>query len=126
MSTKDPAKMARSIGLRLLLVVVGIQGITPDPNDLASSRAFQVLMSESQDSGHRQHEDDGEAEVSRPVQPESHSVARRRVERASDVEFASIGSMPDALMSKTRGIAGPPGSLMGSDRRIHLLCHLTC
>jgi hypothetical protein len=126
MSTKDSATTARSVGLRLLLVVVGIQGITPDPNDLASSRAFQVLLSESQSSGHWQHEDDGNGEVSRPIRTESDSMARQRVEQTRDVDFASIGSMPDALMSKIRGIAGPPGGLMGPDQLIHLLCHLMC
>ena len=127
MSTTDSMEQVFSTWIRVLLIVVGIQGITPDLNDLASPRAFRFFLPPLRTSNLGPEEEDSwHGEVSRPARSEQDSVARQRVERTHEAEFVSVGSIPHADTSRSISCAAPPASLMDNDRRIHLLCHLTC
>lgn len=118
--TEDWATHVRSTCARLLLIAVGIQGITPDRHNLASTQVLQFLVEESPTSG------PGYGEVSRPVRPEQNMVKQLRDQSIHDEGFASIGVMPDCVMSRDPRAAGTSSGPVGTDGLIHRLCHLTC
>lgn len=118
--TEDWAMPVRSACARLLLIAVGVQGITPDLDNVVSSRVLQCLVAESPNSS------PSYGEVSEPTRPEQDAVKQLRDRSIYDEGFALIGLMPDCVMFRHRHVAATSGGLMGTDGLIHLLCHLTC
>jgi hypothetical protein len=114
---------ARSTYAHLLLILAAVQGITPDGNDLASSRGLELVILEGAPSNPWSPAERLLGEVSGPVAPDPGAATRR----VADVDRVAVSGQGFGGWSPTF----PP--VAGSGRRprraeplIRLLCRLNC
>jgi hypothetical protein len=124
---------AHRLGLRvpspcafLLLIVVMVQGITPDPNDLASSRGLQFLIEGAHPAKPWDCDEDFQDEVCGPVGTDHDSLIRRSARRDCEAVSRAIDSILEGFSSRAWPIARSRRHLMGPHPSIDLLGHLTC
>jgi hypothetical protein len=110
----------------LLLIATMVQGITPDFNDLASSRALQLLSGAILPA--RFFRDGGAPHVEAGATigiPDSARI-ECEAEPASEVGFLPAAAIDGGPRSGALDAPRPRGNRGKSDRLIHLLCHLMC
>jgi hypothetical protein len=106
--------------------MMAIQGITPDLDDLASSRAFRILLQEVQSSRDWQDAADWQGQVAVPVVRGANWVMRQRSKPTCRGLIASIDFALEELCPIALHIPRARKNPLGLDPLIHLLCHLTC
>ncbi len=110
----------------LLLIATSVQAITPDHDDLASSRAFRILLQERNLSRFWQDEEAMQGGLYSDVATAPDSAMRHRSGSVRAGGFAPIVSEPREPSMMASGArhsrTGSPGRLP----LIILLCHLTC
>jgi hypothetical protein len=112
--------------VRILLIATGIQAITPDLNDLASTRALRVILQADRPSNFRQFEECYGSDHTCPVQSVPESSTRGGVEQSRALLTAEIKScLGIARRSAARAHCLGTAS-MSTHSLILLFCHFKC
>ena len=110
----------------LLLVVMAVQGITPDHNDLASSRVLELLLRGMDPSVTGEDIGNRAGEVCDRFLPGSETARRCLARPAHEVDSITRVPIIGETPSKYPSVPGPHRAATGYVPLIHLLCHLTC
>jgi len=116
----------QALGSHFLLIAMTIQGITPDPSDLASSRILRLLSGGAQSAVFYPEDGMEPCEVSRLVGVPDPARIRCRLERADEVGLVPITLTVGEIGSSTVGAPDPHETHWKSSRLVYLLGHLLC
>jgi len=111
-----------SILVHLLLIASMVQGITPDPCNLASLRVLHVFFSSRDFSNFPGDKDDSPAEEVLSTEPENGLVSRLLERCMKD----PAGLIVQGIGFNLLRFRCPHGNLLNPDRLSILLCRLTC
>jgi hypothetical protein len=120
-------RLLQSLGLRILLVALALQAVTPDPYDLVSVNTLRLFCPFLADSDFRL-EDEMPDDVCEPRPSDSNCVLRQYA-AADFLPFATLApSISDLVTSasETHQLGAPPGATALPERLIHSLCRLRC
>jgi hypothetical protein len=121
-------RRARSISGLLLLVAVAIQGITPDPHDLASLNALRLLFPDITEPCSADGNDESPNDVCGSVQLEMHLAIRKRTDLRA-LPFIGFLTTAHSIPLTAHATHLLPSALVPNARLgdlIHSLCRLNC
>ena len=119
-------RQIQSLGQRILLIAVAIQGITPDPDDLASSRSVLVLCPALADDDAGRGVDDWPDDAC-AVPPLNLGWPKRQ--KAEEPRLAGLRTAPSPgpiLPGDDPRLVSQAGIPVRFPRIIHALCRLIC